>query len=130
MIVIDASVLAPALADDTAEGDRLRARLRGESLAAPELVDPEVASVLRRRHAEGHLDGRRAAQALSDLVALRMHRVSHRPLLARSWELRENLTIYDATYVALAELLDVPLVTADRRLARAPGIRCEVDIPL
>lgn len=127
MIVVDASVLAPALGDDTDEGDRFRACLRGESLAAPELVDPEVASVLRRRRAEGRLDDRRAAQALADLIALPLRRTPHRPLLVRCWELRDNLTIYDATYVALAELLDVPLVTADRRLSRAPGIRCSVE---
>jgi predicted nucleic acid-binding protein len=128
LIVVDASVVAPALGDDTDEGDRYRARLRGESLAAPELVDPEVVSVLRRRHADGHLDERRAAQALSDLVDLPLRRVSHRFLLRRCWELRDNLTIYDATYVALAELLRVPLVTADRRLSRAPGVRCSVEV--
>jgi predicted nucleic acid-binding protein len=128
LIVVDASVVAPALGDDTDEGDRYRARLRGESLAAPELVDPEVVSVLRRRHADGHLDERRAAQALSDLVDLRLRRVSHRFLLRRCWELRDDLTIYDATYVALAELLRVPLVTADRRLSHAPGVRCSVEV--
>lgn len=128
MIVVDASVLAPALGDDDADGDRFRQRLRGEVLAAPELVDLEVASVLRRRGAEGRLADRRAAQALIDLAELPMQRVSHRPLLARSWELRANVTIYDAAYVALAELLDVTLVTADRRLASAQGIRCPVEV--
>lgn len=128
MIVVDASVLAPALGDDDADGDRFRTRLRGESLAAPELVDLEVASVLRRQQGAGRLDDRRAAQALADLIALPMQRVSHRPLLPRSWELRANLTVYDAAYVALAELLGLTLVTADRRLARAPGIRCSLDV--
>ena len=128
MIVVDASVLAPALGDDDADGDRFRLRLRGEALAAPELVDLEVASVLRRMLADGRLHERRAAQALTDLIELPMQRAPHRSLLARAWELRANVTIYDAAYVALAELLEVTLVTADQRLARAPGIRCPIDV--
>jgi predicted nucleic acid-binding protein len=128
MIVVDASVLATALGDDDVDGDRFRARLRGESLSAPELIDLEVASALRRQSASGLLNDRRAAQALSDLIELPMRRVPHRHLLARSWELRDNLTVYDASYVALAEALDLPLVTADRRLARAAGIGCVVEV--
>ena len=128
MIVIDASVLAPALADDGADGDRARERLRGESLAAPELVDLEVASVLRRASREGRLDERRARQALEDLARIPLGRASHRPLLGRVWELRENLTTYDAAYVAVAEALEVPLLTADQRLRRAPGTRCEIEL--
>ncbi|CAN5364868.1 MAG: type II toxin-antitoxin system VapC family toxin [Nocardioidaceae bacterium] len=128
MIVVDASVLATALGDDDVDGDRFRARLRGESLSAPELIDLEVASALRRQSASGLLNDRRAAQALSDLIELPMRRVPHRHLLARSWELRDNLTVYDASYVALAEALDLPLVTADRRLARAAGIGCAVEV--
>lgn len=128
MLVIDASVLAPALADDGADGDRARVRLHGESLAAPELVDLETASVIRRALFAGRLDNRRAELALTDLAALPLSRVPHRPLLVRCWQLRENLTVYDAAYVALAELLDVVLVTADARVAGAPGPRCEFDV--
>ena len=128
MIVIDASVLAPALADDGADGDRARERLRGESLAAPELVDLEVASVLRRASREGRLEERRARQALEDLARIPLDRASHRPLLGRVWELRENLTTYDAAYVAIAEALEVPLLTADQRLRRAPGTRCQIEL--
>ena len=128
MLVVDASVLAPALAYDDAVGDRMRSRLRGQSLAAPELIDLETASVIRRGLLAGRLDDRRAQLALTDLVELPLRRAPHRSLLARCWKLRDNLTIYDAAYVALAELLDAVLVTADARLAGAPGVRCEVDL--
>jgi len=128
VLVVDASVLAPGLADDGDDGDRARMRLRGERLAAPELIDLDTASVIRRRLAAGALDARRAGFALADLAALALRRASHRPLVARCWELRENLTVYDAVYVALAEALEATLLTADGRLARAPGLRCEVEL--
>jgi predicted nucleic acid-binding protein len=123
MIVIDASVLATALGDDGADGDRARERLYGEELAAPEIIDLEVASTWRRTLA----DERRAKLALADLAALTIARAPHLPLLSRCWELRHNLTPYDAAYVALAEALKTTLLTADRRLARASGIRCEIE---
>lgn len=128
MIVVDASVLATALADDADDGDRTRARLRGEQLAAPELLDLEVASVLRGQMRAGSLDARRADLALADLDALPIQRAPHRQLIRRCWQLRDNLTIYDAAYVALAEALDVDLLTADRRLAKAPGPRCRIEL--
>lgn len=128
MIVIDASVLAPALADDGPDGDQARARLDGEVLVAPELIDLEVGSVLRRLVRTGQLPGRRAEQALSDLIAIPVERAAHGPLLARCWLLRDNLTIYDASYVALAEAMNSVLVTADARLARAPGLRCPIEV--
>lgn len=128
MIVVDASALAPALADDGEDGDRARARLRDEALTAPELIDLEVSSVLRRLLRAGQLPTRRAELALSDLDALPLRRMSHRPLLRRCWSLRENLTSYDAAYVALAETLGVVLVTADVRVSRAPGLHCEVEV--
>lgn len=128
MIVVDASVLAPALADDGDDGDRVRKRLRGEQLIAPELVDLEVISTLRRAARAGRLDGRRSSQALTDLASLPLRRVTHLPLLARIWELRDNLTAYDAAYVALAEALNALLLTADGPLGRASGVRCEVEV--
>ena len=128
MIVVDASVVVTALADDGHDGDRARDRLRGERLVAPHLVDVEVASALRRLAATGAMDDRRVELALADLGALPMERVPHSRLLGRCWELRSNLTIYDAAYVALAEAMDVRLLTADRRLADAPGIRCPVEL--
>src|SRR5690242_11947302 len=105
VIVVDASVLVAALADDDAHGDVARARLRRGSLVAPELIDLETASVIRRHVRGGQLSERRGQLALTDLADLPMGRVSHRPLVARCWELKDNLTIYDAVYVALAELL-------------------------
>lgn len=128
MIVVDASVLAPALADDGADGDRARLRLRGEQLVAPELVDLEVLSTLRRAARSGRLDERRSGQALDDLAALPLRRVPHLPLLARAWELRDNLTAYDAAYVALAESLRALLLTADGGIEKASGVRCDVEV--
>lgn len=128
VLVVDASVLAPALADDGPDGDGARARLRGESLVAPELIDLETASVIRHRFRAGHLDPRRAGLALTDLVELPLRRAPHRPLLGRCWELRQNLTVYDAAYIALAEVLDVVMLTADARLAKVPGTRCEIEL--
>jgi predicted nucleic acid-binding protein len=128
VIVVDASVVAPALADDGADGDTARGRLRGQTLVAPEIVDLEVLSVIRRAHLAGRLDERRAALALEDLLALDLRRVAHRRLLQQAWAHRTNLSVYDAAYVALAELLDVVLVTADERLASAPGLGCRVEV--
>jgi predicted nucleic acid-binding protein len=128
VIVADASALAPALADDGSDGERARARLHGERLVAPELLVLEVASVIRRAHHTGRLEARRCQQALSDLRALPLRLAPHRPLLARIWELRENATVYDASYLALAELLAAPLITADQALARMPGIHCQVEL--
>ena len=128
MLVVDASVLAPALADDGADGDRARARMRGQKLVAPELIDLETASVIRRQSLAGHVDARRARLALTDLVELPLRRVPHRALLRRCWELRETVTVYDAAYVAIAELMDVALLTADARLAHASGPRCAIEL--
>jgi predicted nucleic acid-binding protein len=128
VIVVDASVLAVALGDDGQDGDHARDRLGGEQLTAPGLVDLEVASVWRRQLRDGGMDARRAALALADLAALPLQRAPHQPLLARCWELRDNLTIYDASYVALAEALELTLLTGDGRLARATGPRCPIEI--
>lgn len=123
VLVVDASVLA----DDGRDGDAARDRLRGHALAAPELVDLEVASVFRQLLNKGHLDARRAELAVADLEDLPLRRARHQPLLARCWELRHNLTAYDAAYVAPAELLDTVLLTADGRLAKAPQVRCQLE---
>jgi predicted nucleic acid-binding protein len=124
VIVIDASVLATALGDDGPDGAKARAQIRGEELAAPEIIDLEVTSVWRRTLN----DERRAALALGDLADIPLRRAPHLPLLRRCWALRHSLTPYDAAYVALAEMLKVPLLTADRRLARASGIGCEIKV--
>lgn len=127
MIVVDASILVTGLADDGPDGDRLRARLTGEQLVAPHIIDLEVASAWRRLVSAGDLDERRAALAFADLGSLRLERAPHGPLLERCWELRHDLTVYDAAYVALAELMDIDLLTGDARLAGASGIRCFVE---
>jgi predicted nucleic acid-binding protein len=128
LIVVDASVVATALADDTDVGRRVRTRLAGEALYAPELIDLEVASAVRRLLAAQKLIPERATAAITDLRAMEMRRVPHRPLLARCWDLRDNATICDAAYIALAEALRAPLLTADQRLANAPGADCTFEI--
>ena len=128
MLVVDASVLAVALLDDGSDGDTIRERLHGEQLAAPALIDLEVTSVWRGLARGGHLEPRRVGMALDDLRELPIQRVDHTLLLARCWELRENITIYDAAYVALAEALQTTLLTGDRRLARATGPRCTIEV--
>ena len=128
MIVVDASVLVTALVDDGPGGDRVRVRLRDEDLAAPHLVDVEVVSVCRKLARRGRLDARRVEQAMGDLASLQLERVPHTALLPRCWELRDNVTPYDAVYVALAEHLRALLVTGDARLAAAPGPRCEIEV--
>ena len=128
MIVVDASVVVTALGDDGDDGRRARDRLAGERLSAPELIDLEVASVFRRLCAATRFDPMRAAQALTDLDALRIDRVPHRPLVQRCWELRHNVTVYDAAYIALAEILNATLVTADERLTNAPGTTCAFEL--
>lgn len=126
MIVVDASVVAPAIGDCGDSGRAARDLLAGESVCAPDLVDVETVSVLRRRWLGGDLSVERFMAAIDDLADLPIVRFPGRPLLQRVGALRAAITPYDALYVALAELLSVPLVTADGRLASAPGIHCEV----
>jgi len=121
LIVIDASVLAPALIDDAADGDLLRRRIRGERLAAPALIDLEVLSMFRRAARTRGLEQRRSKQAVTDLAALPLRRVPHLALLVRIWELRDSLSVYDPAHVALAEALRAPLLTADPGIADAPA---------
>jgi predicted nucleic acid-binding protein len=128
VIVVDASVLYTALTGDNEDGDRVRARIHRDALAAPQMLDIEVMAVLRRDHLRGALTQRRAEQALADLAGLPIQRMSHQHLLERCWELRDNLTVYDSAYVVVAETLGIKLLTADRRLAAAPGIRCDVEL--
>jgi len=128
VIVLDASVLVNVLADDTGDGQRARAAVGSQDLAAPELIDVEVASVLRRHWLAKSLSARRFAAALDDLASLPLDRYPAQPLLRRVYELRANVSGYDAVYFALAEQLDCDLLTADRRLATAPGTRCPISV--
>lgn len=126
MIVIDASVTATALSSDDEDGARARAHFPEDDVFVPELIDLEVTSYIRRAVRLGQMEPQRALQALADLALMPLERVSHTPFLSRIWELRHNLTPYDAAYVALAEIMEAPLLTADVRLTRAPGLACEV----
>lgn len=101
----------------------------GEILHAPHLLDAEVTQVIRRWEQRAVLSPTRALEALDDLRALRLVRHAHVPLLARVWELRANVSAYDALYIALAEALDVPLVSMDTRLFGMPGHNAEVVVP-
>ncbi len=128
MIVTDAGTLVVATIDGGETGARARARLRHERLRAPDLVFIEVASVLRRLVRATTISTQQARTALLDLRSLPLVAVPHRPLLDRIWELRDNLTAYDATYVATAEALDATLLTTDGRLAAAPGPTCPIEV--
>lgn len=127
MIVIDASVPANAIGDDTEDGQRARDLIReyGE-LAAPDLVDVETTAVLRRRWLAGTISDGRFEHAIADLADFPIARFPTRRLMRRAFELRANVTAYDSCYMALAEALEWPLATADRRLALASGPRCAI----
>jgi predicted nucleic acid-binding protein len=129
LIVLDASVLANAVGDDGASGELARSRLlTAVEAAIPDLADVETVAVLRKRWLTGGLTTRRFRSAIEDLLELPLARFPAAPLLLRAYELRENVTAYDACYIALAEGLGCTLVTADARLARAPRIRCDVEV--
>lgn len=128
MLVVDASALLPAIADGTDIGRQRRQRLGRDRLHAPDLILVESLSVIRRQTLAGMLDAAQAEQAVDDLLALPIVIHPTAPLLRRAWELRANISPYDACYAALAEALNCPLLTGDARLARAPGLVCEVEL--
>lgn len=111
-----------------AEPIRVRIESPGESVHVPHLLEVEVLSVLRHQTLRGILAEERGATALQDLENIKMIRYPHAALLGRIWELRENVTAYDAAYVALAEALRAPLLTRDARLARASGNNATVEL--
>ena len=128
MIVLDASALVELLLG-TERGRSIAARIADPTLGlrVPHLVDVEIAQPLRRYVRDREVDPTAAASALEDLHALDLERHAHEPLLDRIWALRQNLTAYDAAYVALAEALDTIVLTCDRKLARAPGMADRVE---
>ena len=129
MIVLDASALVElVLNTPTGRAIALRTADPAGGLHIPHLADVEVTQALRRYAKEGEIDAATAALALDDLRALDLQRHAHDPLLDRVWELRGNLTAYDAVYVALAEVLDTVVLTCDHRLARAPGLARRVEL--
>jgi predicted nucleic acid-binding protein len=128
VIVADASAILAALLNVDAAALRERLFHAGIKVHAPHLVDLEVTQVLRRFSSRGEVDPDRCRIALADLALAPLTRHAHALLLPRIWELRHNLTAYDAAYGALAEALDAPLLTRDRRIAGAPGHRARVEL--
>ena len=130
MIVLDASAAVAVLLNigPTAGNIRLRITLPGENLHVPHLFDVEVLHVLRRHSLRRTLSRQRGSAAIAGLHDMRLSRYSHTAFVDRIWELKDDLSAYDAAYVALAETLRAPLVTTDARLARAPGIRAAVEV--
>jgi predicted nucleic acid-binding protein len=128
MLVVDASCLYEVVAD-TVDAEQVRARLALDpDHVAPQLIDVEVVSVIRRDHMLGRLDTTAAGQAVEDLRDWPGERYGHRALLDRAWELRGNVRPWDAMYVALAEALDATLLTLDRRLGRVRRLACPVEV--
>jgi predicted nucleic acid-binding protein len=123
-LVIDASMVVAGLIDSGAGGRWAEALLVSDSLAAPHMMTAEAANILRRSAAAGAISAEQASLAHADLLDLRVEFFPYAPVSARIWELRENVTCYDAWYVAIAEALGAPLATLDARLANAPGPRC------
>jgi len=129
LIVIDASVLANVVGDDGNDGQKARWEFRSAGdIAAPELVDVETVAVLRKRWIAGTVSDSRFASAVDDLGQLDLDRYPALRFMRRAYELRANVTVYDAVYVALAEVLGCELLTADRRLANASGPRCAIRV--
>lgn len=129
MIVVDASVALEVLLQ-TPVGKAVEPRIvqRAETLHAPHLIDVEIAQVLRRYAAQGAITAPRCQEALDDWRAFRVYRYTHEPFLRRIWELRDNVTAYDAMYIALAEALDAPLITCDARLAQTPIHSAKIEV--
>jgi predicted nucleic acid-binding protein len=131
VIVVDASVVANGLTDDGPVGVRSRAELAGDlHWAAPEHLMVEVFSAIRGRCLGRKISEQRAADAIEAISAAAIEVLATAPLLDRMWQLRDNLTGYDAAYVAAAELYECVLVTADERLSHAPGLRCEIRLAI
>ncbi len=128
MLVVDSSAVLEALAARDPAPEILARLADDGDLHAPHLIDTEILHALRRLLRRGQISPERAHDARTDFAELTLVRYPHEPLSDRVWELRENLTAYDATFVALAEALDIPLVTCDARLVAAPGSRARIEV--
>jgi predicted nucleic acid-binding protein len=130
LLVLDASAALAAFLGTGVSSASIRVRMEapGESIHAPHLLDVEMLHALRGLGLRGDVSRARSEEIRADFNSLRWSRYSHVAFLDRIWELKDNLSAYDAAYVALAETLSAPLVTTDARLARAPGIRAEVEV--
>jgi predicted nucleic acid-binding protein len=124
-LVVDASTVVAALVDSGTDGRWAEALLASDSLAAPHLLPVEVANILRRSVLAHAISADQASLAHADLLDLRVELFPYAPFASRVWALRDNVTCYDAWYVAVAEALGAPLATLDARLANAPGPRCQ-----
>lgn len=129
LVVCDASAVVATLLDSGPDGRWATAALIGADLFAPSLLPFEAANIIRRHELAGIISTDQAAQAHCDLIDLALEQWPYELLAPRAWQLRHNLTTYDATYVALAEFLGATLVTLDLRIARAPDLRCTVATP-
>lgn len=129
-MVVDASMVVAALVDGGPDGTWAEELLAAEALAAPHLMPVEVANILRRAALGGDISPDTASLAHGDLLDLRVELFPYEPFAERVWELRSNLTAYEAWYVAVAESLLAPLATLDVRLSRTSGARCEFARPL
>jgi predicted nucleic acid-binding protein len=127
--VCDASALAALLLDSGPDGQWVTQTVESGEIAAPALVTYETANVIRKHELAGQVSPDQSAQAHADLLDLAIELWPYDLLAARAWELRMNLSIYDATYVALAELTGLTLITLDERLAKAPGTKCRIATP-
>ena len=128
-LVADASAVVAALMDAGPVGAWAASALTDEDIRAPDLMPVEAADILRRAERAGEISAEMASLAHADLIDLPVELAPYEPHARRVWELRANLTCYDAWYVALAEALDVPLLTLDRGMARAPRLPCEMLLP-
>ncbi|OBF85835.1 twitching motility protein PilT [Mycobacterium sp. 852002-51163_SCH5372311] len=128
-LVCDASAVVTALLDSGPTGTWMATRFVGTALFAPALMPFECSNIIRRLETSGLISADYAAQAHVDLLELAIELWPYEALAARIWQLRANLTSYDAAYVALAETIGASLVTLDRRIRRAPGVSCTVDTP-
>ncbi len=128
-VICDASALVALLLDSGGDGQWVTETLSGCDLAAPSLAPFETANVIRRHELAGIISSDQAAQAHADLVDLRIEQWPYELLAARAWELRHNLSSYDASYVALAELTQSTLITLDQGIVHAPNLRCSVATP-
>jgi predicted nucleic acid-binding protein len=128
-LVIDASLVVSALIDAGRTGRWAESQLLAGPLSAPHLMPVEVTSILRRSAAKGEITPDAAAMAHADLLDLRVELFPYAPFAPRVWALRDNITSYDAWYVALAESLECSVATLDRRLTRAAGPRCGFETP-
>jgi predicted nucleic acid-binding protein len=128
-VVCDASAIVALLLDSGPDGRWATSELSDAELLAPSLITFEAANIIRRHELARLISADQAAQAHADLLDLTIEQWPYELLAARAWELRQNLSIYDGSYIALAELTSIALVTLDKRISGAPGLRCAVTAP-